>query len=416
MEPNTTRYAIAPTPFGVRCQRPHSPSSVPTSAIAAPPAIIWIAAPTYGLVSVRCRLLYTEPSDHEALAHVSAIGPRRSACKISAGLAPTSRAVPRKPSSSPVTTRQFRSPEPPGMIASKNAIHSATVTTKMLAMPDAVYCSAQTTNALPPDSSSRPTIAWVRQSPSRLGSVSPSASAAASSTRPAMKNRRPANRNGGSTPTPTRIARWSSPRPGTRPDTRRAPCRAAPPRTSVRLHRDESRLLEHGAQHDRRPRAHLGLGRAAQIPQHTLQALEIGRRDLEDVPVRSGAVVPSEYFRMLLHVAHPRLVADIVGVGVAHGHEGRHGKAGLGPVHSRAVPGDVPRLLQPLHALHHGRPRQAHFVRDRLVAGPSVGGELPHDFAIHGIQLGLVCHFGAPMSSQPTRRRQSHVGDNVCKE
>src|SRR5204862_530302 len=95
-------------------------------------------APTYGLVSVRCRLLYTEPSDHEALAHVRAIGPRRSARRISAGLAPTRRAVPRKPSRSPVTTRQFKSPEPPGMTASKNAIHRATVTTKMLAMPEAV--------------------------------------------------------------------------------------------------------------------------------------------------------------------------------------------------------------------------------------------------------------------------------------
>src|SRR5438093_12491470 len=140
MEPNTTRYAIAPTPFGVRCQRGHSPSSGPTRAIAAPPAIIWIAAPTYGLVSVRCRLLYTEPSDHEALAHVRAIGPRKSARRISAGLAPTRSAVPRKPSRRPVTTRQFKSHEPPGMIASKNAIYSATVMTKMLTTPEAGYC------------------------------------------------------------------------------------------------------------------------------------------------------------------------------------------------------------------------------------------------------------------------------------
>src|SRR2546423_8349446 len=144
MEPNTTRYAIAPAPLGVTCQRLHSPSSVPTRAIAAPPAIIWIAAPTYGLVSVRCRLLYTEPSDHEALAHVSAIGPRRSACKISAGGAPTSRAVPREASSSPGTTRPFRSPGPPGMIAAKKAIHSGTVATEMLARPDTVYCCAPT--------------------------------------------------------------------------------------------------------------------------------------------------------------------------------------------------------------------------------------------------------------------------------
>src|SRR5438094_9385399 len=110
MEPNTTRYAIAPAPLGVTCQRLHSPSSVPTRAIVAPPAIIWIAAPTQGLVSVRWRLLYTEPSDHEALAHVRAIGPRRSARRISAGLAPTSSAVPRKPRRRPVPTRPYKSP------------------------------------------------------------------------------------------------------------------------------------------------------------------------------------------------------------------------------------------------------------------------------------------------------------------
>jgi len=93
------------------------------------------------------------------------------------------------------------------MIASKNAIHSATVTTKMLATPEGVYCSAQTTNAFPPASSRTPTIAWVRQSTSRFGSVSPSASTTLSSSRPAMRKRRPANRKGGRTPTPTRIAR-----------------------------------------------------------------------------------------------------------------------------------------------------------------------------------------------------------------
>src|SRR2546421_2587519 len=133
MEPNTTRYAIAPAPRGVTCQRLHSPSSVPTRAMAAPPAIIWIAAPTYGLVSVRCRLLYTEPSDHEALANVSAIGPRRSARKISAGLAPSSEAVRGQPSSSPLTPRQFRSPAPPGIIPSENATPPGTLTAHPLA-------------------------------------------------------------------------------------------------------------------------------------------------------------------------------------------------------------------------------------------------------------------------------------------
>ena len=93
------------------------------------------------------------------------------------------------------------------MTASKNAIHSATVTTKMLATPDAVYCSAHTTNALPPVSSSTPTTACVRQSVSRRGSRSPSASAAASRMAPAQRNRSPANKNGGSSPTPILMAR-----------------------------------------------------------------------------------------------------------------------------------------------------------------------------------------------------------------
>src|SRR6266496_394452 len=85
---------MAPVPFALKCHRLHSPRAVPSTITAPPPAIIWSAAPTYGLVSVLCRLPYTEPSDHEALAAVSAIGPRRSACRISAGLAPTSSAVP----------------------------------------------------------------------------------------------------------------------------------------------------------------------------------------------------------------------------------------------------------------------------------------------------------------------------------
>ena len=102
--------------------------------------------------------------------------------------------------------RQFNSPVPPGMTASKNAVQIATVTTKMLAIPDAMYCSDHTTNALPPASSSTPTIASVRQS-LRRGSASPSARAMPNSSRPAMRKRRPANKNGGSSMTPTLIAR-----------------------------------------------------------------------------------------------------------------------------------------------------------------------------------------------------------------
>ena len=93
------------------------------------------------------------------------------------------------------------------MIASKNAIHSATVTTNTLATPEGVYCSAQTTNELPLVRSRTPTIASTRQSAARRGKWSPSASATAASRPPAIMKRSPANRNGGSTPTPIRMAR-----------------------------------------------------------------------------------------------------------------------------------------------------------------------------------------------------------------
>ena len=193
-------------PRELKCHAGHSPSSVPTSATALPPTIIWNAAPMYGLAWVGWRLAYTLPSAHDALASDKAIGPRLSAARISAGEAPTRSSVPAKPSRSPAMIRQFSSLEPPGMMASNRAVHIATVTTKMLAMPDPMYCSDQTTNALPPASSSRPTIVRVRQS-LRRGNGSPRARASASRTKPATRNRKPANKNGGSSVTPTLIAR-----------------------------------------------------------------------------------------------------------------------------------------------------------------------------------------------------------------
>src|SRR5439155_10255324 len=106
----------------------------------------------YGLACVGCRLAYTVPSDQDALAIVKAIGQRLQAARISAGVAHTSSSVPRKRSNRPAMMRQFKSDDPPGMTASNNAVHMATVTTKMLAIPEAMYCSDQTTNALPPAS------------------------------------------------------------------------------------------------------------------------------------------------------------------------------------------------------------------------------------------------------------------------
>src|ERR1043166_10242662 len=98
---------MAPAPRALQCHRLHSPRALPSTITAPPPAIIWSAAPTYGLVSVLCRLPYTEPSDHEALAAGTAIGRRRSARRISAGLAPTSSPVPPNPRPRPATTRQL---------------------------------------------------------------------------------------------------------------------------------------------------------------------------------------------------------------------------------------------------------------------------------------------------------------------
>ena len=137
---------------------------------------------------------------------VRARGPRLSAARISAGVAPISNSVPRKPRASPATTRQLRTLCPPGMIASNSAVHIATVTTKMLAIPEPMYCSDHTTNALPPASSSTPTMARVRQSV-RRGNGSPRTRAMVARINPATMNRSPAKRNGGSSVTPTLMAR-----------------------------------------------------------------------------------------------------------------------------------------------------------------------------------------------------------------
>src|SRR5947207_2820330 len=145
---------------------------------------------------------------------------------------------------------------------------------------------------------------------------------------------------------------------------------------SVGLHRDEPRLFEHGAEHDRGARAHLHLrGRPAQVPQDALQALEIGCRDLQDVAVLARNVMTLEHARVLLQVAHPWFIADVVGVRVAHGDEGRDRETGPPAIHPRVVPGDVTRLLEPLHALHHRGPRQADLVSDCLVARAPIGAE-----------------------------------------
>src|SRR2546422_6197478 len=71
--------------------------------------------------------------------------------------------------------------------------------------------------------------------------------------------------------------------------------------------------------HDRGARVHLHRRRrTAQVAQQILEALEIGRGDLEDVTVLTRDVVTLQDAGMFFHLAHPWLVADVVGFGVAH--------------------------------------------------------------------------------------------------
>src|SRR5256885_1573571 len=73
---------------------------------------------------------------------------------------------------------------------------------------------------------------------------------------------------------------------------------------SVELHRNEPRLFEHRAEHDRGARAQLRFrGRPAQVPQDPLEAFEIGCRDLEDVAVLARDVMTLEHARVLLQLA-----------------------------------------------------------------------------------------------------------------
>src|SRR5256885_2621591 len=174
---------------------------------------------------------------------------------------------------------------------------------------------------------------------------------------------------------------------------------------SVELHRNEPRLFEHGAEHDRGARAQLRFrGRPAQVAQDPLEALEIGCRDLEDVAVLARDVMTLEHPRVLLQLAHAWLVADVIGVRVAHGDEGRDRETGARAVHAGVVTGDVTRLLEPLDALHHGGPRQADLIGDRLVARAPVGAEHAQDLAVDGVQLMAASHFGVSISRSPTIR------------
>jgi hypothetical protein len=140
------------------------------------------------------------PSAQEALPNVRAIGPRRSAEASWLGEMPASSAVPRKPMARPTPSRQVSGVLPPGMTASNKADQSGMADTSTLAMPEARYCSAHTTIAFAPHNRNTPVMASVRQSRACDGSRMPSAVTMAPSSSPAVRNRTPANRNGGNGP------------------------------------------------------------------------------------------------------------------------------------------------------------------------------------------------------------------------
>src|SRR5205823_12068650 len=73
-------------------------------------------------------------------------------------------------------------------------------------------------------------------------------------------------------------------------------------------------------------------------------------------------------------------------------------------VEARAVTGDVPGLLEPLHALHHRGPRQPHLVGERLVARAAIAREQPQNLAIDGVELALHRHLAASFIAFPTPR------------
>src|SRR5712692_3244209 len=139
------------------------------------------------------------------------------------------------------------------------------------------------------------------------------------------------------------------------------------PAMSVELLWYQAGLLEHGGEHDRGARVHR-LGGPVQVPQNRLDALEIRRDDLEDVAVLARHVVALQHPGVLLHLAHTRLVPDVVGAAVAHGDERGDRKPDLHAIDARPVAGDELRLFQPFYTLHHGGPRQPNFVGHRLVA------------------------------------------------
>src|SRR5205814_8720196 len=100
-------------------------------------------------------------------------------------------------------------------------------------------------------------------------------------------------------------------------------------------------------------------------------------------------MVTLQHAGMLFHLAHPWLIADVVGAGVAHRDECRDRESRLAAIDPRAVPADVARLFESLHPFHHGGSRQADFLRERLITPPPITREEPESLPVVGRPLGV---------------------------
>ncbi len=111
-----------------------------------------------------------------------------------------------------------------------------------------------------------------------------------------------------------------------------------------------------------------------------------------------------EHTGMFFHLAHARLVADVVTRAIAHRHERRHRQTDLRAVELHAIAADVSRLFEAFDALHDRGPRQADFIRDRLVARPAVLRENAKNPSVSGVELSLCGHLEGSPRDYPTIR------------
>src|SRR5437867_5393487 len=88
------------------------------------------------------------------------------------------------------------------------------------------------------------------------------------------------------------------------------------------------------------------------------------RDDFQDVAVVAGDVVAFEHAGMLFHLAHARLVADVVTRAIPDRHERRHRQTDLAAIELDAIAADIARLFEAFDALHDGGSGEANFRGD----------------------------------------------------